>query len=136
MTDTETQERFIELRAAGYSFDKIAAELGLCKTTLLKMSRKLAGDIERLKYINFEALAEKYKMLKTARLEALGCLLEKVDSALEAADFSKLSPERLVLLKLKLSENMRAELAEPLSIEKSAVNSFLDGEKDYSLKVD
>jgi len=136
MTDTETQERFIELRAAGYSFDKIAAELGLCKTTLLKMSRKLAGDIERLKYINFEALAEKYKMLKTARLEALGCLLEKVDSALEAADFSKLSPERLVLLKLKLSENMRAELAEPFSIEKSAVNSFLDGEKDYSLKVD
>ena len=98
-----TKKRFIELRAAGLSFDKIAAELEVSKTTLLKLNRKLAGEIERLKFINFEALAEKYKMLKTARLEALGCLLEKVDSALEAADFSKLSPERLVLLKLKLS---------------------------------
>lgn len=136
MTDIETEERFIELRAAGLSFDKIAAELGLCKTTLLKMSRKLAGDIERLKYINFEALAEKYKMLKTARLEALGCLLEKVNSALETADFSKLSPERLVLLKLKLSENVRAELAESFSIEKTAINSYFENEKDYSLKVD
>ncbi len=62
MTDTETQERFIELRASGYSFDKIALELGVCKTTLLKLSRKLAGEIERLKFINFEALAEKHKI--------------------------------------------------------------------------
>ena len=44
MTDTETQERFIELRAAGLSFEKIAAELGVCKTTLLKLNRKLAGE--------------------------------------------------------------------------------------------
>lgn len=136
MTNTETQERFIELRAAGLSFDKIAAELEVSKTTLLKLNRKLAGEIERLKFINFEALAEKYKMLKTARLEALGKLLEKVDSALEAADFSKLSPERLVLLKLKLSENVRAELAESFSIEKTAINSYFENEKDYSLKVD
>jgi len=136
MVDTQTQERFIELRAAGLSFDKIAAELGVCKTTLLKLNRKLSGDIERLKFTNFEALAEKYKMLKTARLEALGSLLERVDSALEAADFSKLSPERLVLLKLKLSENMKQELADSFDIEKSAFSALIDSEKDYSLKVD
>lgn len=136
MLDTQTQERFIELRAAGLSFDKIAAELGVCKTTLLKLNRKLAGEIERLKFINFEAMAEKYKMLKTARLEALGSLLTKVDSALEAADFSKLSPERLVLLKLRLAENMKAELSGSFDIEKSALSALIDGEKDYTLKVD
>ena len=136
MVDTQTQERFIELRAAGLSFDKIAAELEVSKTTLLKLNRKLAGEIERLKFINFEALAEKYKMLKTARLEALGKLLEKVDSALEAADFSKLSPERLVLLKLRLAENMKAELSGSFDIEKSALSALIDSEKDYALKVD
>jgi len=136
MLSQEQREHFIELRAAGLSFDKIAAELGVSKTTLLKLNKELAGEIERLKFINFEALAEKYKMLKTARIEALGDLLKRVDSALEAADFSKLSPDRLVLLKLKLAENMRAELAEPFSIEKTAITSIFDNEKDYSLKVD
>lgn len=136
MTNTETQERFIELRAAGLSFDKIAAELEVSKTTLLKLNRKLAGEIERLKFINFEALAEKYKMLKTSRLETLGKLLEKVDSALEAADFSALSPDRLVMLKLKLAESLKAELAGSFDIEKSALTNIIDGEKDYILKVD
>lgn len=136
MTDTETQERFIELRAAGLSFDKIALELGVCKSTLLKLNRKLAGEIERLKFINLEALAEKHKMLKTARLEALGCLLEKVDSALEAADFSALTPERLVMLKLKLAESLKAELADSFYIEKTVITSLVDSEADYVLKVD
>ena len=136
MLSQEQREHFIELRAAGLSFDKIAAELGVSKTTLLKLNKELAGEIERLKFINFEALAEKYKMLKTARIEALGDLLKRVDSALEAADFSKLSPERLVLLKLKLSENLRAELSESFSIEKSVLNSLIENERDYTLKVE
>jgi len=138
MTDIETQERFIELRAAGYSFDKIALELGVCKTTLLKLSRKLAGEIERLKFINFEALAEKHKMLKVSRLEALGKLLERVDSAIGEADFSRLSPDRLVLLKLKLAESMKEELADSFKIERGALTSFIESDKgqDYILKVD
>lgn len=136
MLEVEKQERFIELRAAGLSFDKIAVQLGVSKSTLLKMNRQLAGDIERLKFINFEALAEKYKMLKTARLEALGKLLERVDSALEAADFSELAPERLVILKLKLTDSMKAELADSFNIEKNVLTSLLEHEADYALKVD
>lgn len=138
MTDTETQERFIELRASGYSFDKIALELGVCKTTLLKLNRKLAGEVERLKFINFEALAEKHKMLKTSRLEALGKLLERVESAIGEADFSKLSPDRLVLLRLKLAESIKEELADSFKIERGTLSSFLENsnDQDYILKVD
>lgn len=138
MTDTETQERFIELRASGYSFDKIALELGVCKTTLLKLSRKLAGEIERLKFINFEALAEKHKMLKASRLEALGKLLERVDSAIGEADLSKLSPDRLVLLRLRLAESIKEELADSFKVERGHLTSFFENDKDqdYVLKVD
>jgi transposase-like protein len=41
METIETKRRFIELRAKGYSFDKIAKELGKAKQTLLDWSRDL-----------------------------------------------------------------------------------------------
>ena len=37
----ETKHRFIELRAKGYSFDKIALELNKAKQTLIDWSREL-----------------------------------------------------------------------------------------------
>ena len=136
MVDTATKEKFIELRAAGMSFDSIAEQLNISKPTLLKMSRELSGDIERLKFINLEALAEKHKVLKTARLDTLGKLLEKVDSALDSADFTKVGPERLIDLKFKLTEKLQAEFAEPFSIQRSTVSELLDRETDYTLKID
>ena len=36
MVDTATNEKFIELRAAGMSFDRIAKELNISKPTAIK----------------------------------------------------------------------------------------------------
>lgn len=134
----DQKERFIELRAEGLSFDTISRQLDISKTTLIKLSRELSGDIERLKYINLEALAERHKMLKAERLEGLGRLLDKVDSALEGADFSKLSAEKLIELKLKLTEKMKAEISAPFTVETGCLTNLLlkDSSSDYHLKVD
>jgi hypothetical protein len=49
MYDTATKAQFIDLRARGWSYDKIARHTGISKPTLLKWGREFADDIENLK---------------------------------------------------------------------------------------
>jgi DNA-binding Lrp family transcriptional regulator len=136
MVKQEDKDKFIELRAAGLSFDSIAEKLNISKPTLLKLARELQADIERLKFINLESLAERYKVLRAERLQALGGIAEKVDTAIEAADFSKLSPEKLVELKLKLTEKMRDLLTDSFTIENDILSEMVEKDRAFELKVD
>ena len=53
MTHLETQNRFVGLRAEGWSFDRIAQELGVSKPTLIDWSRKyqLETPLSRLTFV-------------------------------------------------------------------------------------
>jgi hypothetical protein len=136
MVKTEEKDKFIELRAAGLSFDSIAKQLNISKPTLLKMAKDFQADIERLKFINLESLAERYKVLRAERLAGLGRLLGQVDTALEAADFDRLSPEKLIDLKMKLTDKMHSLITEPFSIEKNCLSELVASESDFELKID
>ena len=48
MKDTETKNRFIELRAQGWSYSRIAAELKTCKQTLINWSRDFSIEIDNM----------------------------------------------------------------------------------------
>lgn len=67
MKDQETKEKFVELRAKGLSFDRIAAELETSKQTLINWAKELENEISNLKKVELEALQEKYFMLKSQR---------------------------------------------------------------------
>ena len=56
MEPTEQKERFIELRAQGFSFDKIAKELGKAKQTLIDWSRELQDEIANRKAMELDTL--------------------------------------------------------------------------------
>ena len=45
MTNNEEREKFIELRAEGLNFDKIAKELKRSKQTLINWNKELGGEI-------------------------------------------------------------------------------------------
>lgn len=68
METIEAKRRFIELRAKGYSFDKIAKELGKAKQTLLDWSRELDQVIAQAKALELDSLYESYSLYKEARL--------------------------------------------------------------------
>lgn len=110
MTKVEQQERFIELRAQGMSYEKIAEQLEISKTTALKLGHDFEQEVKRLQFMHLEAMAEQYKLVKTARIAGIAKLLEQVDTALQSADFEKMAPEKLVLLKLKLQDRLLQEL--------------------------
>lgn len=68
MKDQETRERFVELRAEGWSFDRIAQELKASKQTLVNWGKELALEISNLKAIELEALREKFYLLKSQKV--------------------------------------------------------------------
>ena len=73
----EVKEKFIELRAKGYSFDKIAKETGKAKQTLIDWSKELQEEIANLKALELETLYEKYYLLKEVRLQTFGEMITK-----------------------------------------------------------
>jgi len=138
MVNSDTKEKFIELRAAGHSFDSIAKQLDISKPTALKLGNEFEQHIKRLQFINLEAMAEQYKLAKQFRIEGLAKLLEQVDTALQSVDFSKMAPEKLVALKCQLIDRLKQELVIPCNID-TVMCAPTDTDKatgHYILKID
>lgn len=98
----EVQQQFIELRAKGNSYDRIASKLGVSKGTLIEWSRRLSIDINNLRNVEIDALLEKYKMARTHQMETYGSQLNKIRDELEKRDLSTISTDKLVAMELKL----------------------------------
>jgi len=109
----ETKERFIEMRAKGYSFDRIAKELGKAKQTLIDWSKGLQDEIANRKALELEALYEKYYLLKENRLQTFGELLNKLKQEVMSRDLSNLPTDKLLDLFLKYNSQIREEVIEP-----------------------
>lgn len=111
MTKTiEEKEKFIQLRAQGFSFDKIAEELQVSKNTLLSWSGEFFEEVKEAQFNEYEKLLEEYKVHRTKRFEhnckLLNACYEELDKKLERLE--KLSVPELV----KLIETLEKRIAE------------------------
>jgi hypothetical protein len=109
----QTKERFIELRAQGWSFDKIAKELGKAKQTLIDWSKELEDEIANRKALELETLYEKHYLLKEHRIETFGGLLGKLKDEVAKRDLSDLPTDKLLELFLKYNTQIKDEVVEP-----------------------
>ena len=109
----ETKERFIELRAKGWSFDKIAKETGKAKQTLIDGSKELQDEIANRKALELEALYETYYLLKEAKIKKYGAILSKITDELESRDFADVRTGRLLELYLLYFERLSQEVIAP-----------------------
>ena len=114
METIETKRRFIELRAKGYSFDKIAKELGKAKQTLLDWGRELDQEIAQAKALELDSLYESYSLYKEARLKTLGEILSKLKKEVDNRDLTDLPTDRLLDLFLKYEGVVKESLVEPV----------------------
>jgi hypothetical protein len=101
-----TVQRFIELRAQGWNFARIAAELQVSKPTLIDWSRKHQFQINKLKAIEREALAEKWLASVTDRVNGLGEQLRHVETELAQRNMGDLTTLQLHTL----SRNLRRQI--------------------------
>jgi hypothetical protein len=109
----QTKERFIELRAKGWSYDKIAKELGKAKQTLIDWGKELEDEIANLKALELEALYEKYYLLKESRIETFGELVKKLKDEVMSRDLSEVPTDKLLELLLKYENQLKDEVIEP-----------------------
>jgi transcriptional regulator len=113
MKPQSTKETFIELRAKGFSFDRIAKELKTSKQTLIDWSKELQDEIANRKALELEALYESFYLLKEYRLKNFGNLLNKIEKELQARDLSDVATDKLLELFLKYNSQLKEEIVEP-----------------------
>lgn len=105
-------EKFIELRARGLSFDKIAEETGTSKPTLLKWSNTYGRELEQAQYFELHSLLAQYGLLKQQRVESVSILLQAVMEEMKKRaemDLSRLPTDKLFTLFLSLEGRLKEE---------------------------
>lgn len=113
----ELKNQFIELRAKGLSYQKIARRLKVSKSTLANWSTDLEGEIASLRAMELEALYEKYYLTKEARIKLLGEQLTAIQTEIKSRSLKDIPTEKLLDLQLKLYQALQEEYVEvrPLS---------------------
>jgi len=112
MTKTmEQKEQFIQLRAKGLSFDKIAEELEVSKPTLLKWSGEFLEEVAEAQFHELDNLLNEYKVHRRNRFEKNCKLLNAVYEELEKRTdkLQKLSVPELAKLAEALEKKIEAE---------------------------
>ena len=126
MKDTETKRKFIRLRAEGKSYTTISKELGVSRTTCKKWESVLGDQIEELKREALEELYTSFGMTKEARINKLGALLSNIDAAITSKNFSELSLDRLLELRLKYGRELQTEYREPARSSDNTLDGILE----------
>ena len=108
----EIRAQFVELRAKGWSYLKIAKKLKVSKNTLANWGAELDGDIASLRAVEMEALHEKYFMTKEARIQLLGEQLKEIKAELKRRGLEAVSTEKLLEMELKYYQALQAEYVE------------------------
>lgn len=124
MKDNEKKLAFIQARAEGKSYNTIAKELKISKSTCTRWEGDFREDIEKLRGSQIEELYTAYNMKREARIRDLGEIINAIDTALQTKDISELPTDKLLELRLKYSQELKKEYIEP--IEKSS-DGTLDG---------
>jgi len=114
MDTLDIKERFIELRARGYSYDRISKELGKAKQTLVDWGKDLQEVVAQRRALELEALYESYSLLKEEKIKRYGAILGKITDELQQRDFTKIPTGRLLELYLMYFERLGDEVTEPI----------------------
>lgn len=120
----EVKSQFIELRAKGWSYLKIARKLKVSKNTLASWGAELDGDIANLRAVEMEALHEKYFMTKEARIQLLGEQLKEIKAELKRRGLEAVSTEKLLEMELKLYQALQAEYVETRPLTEAEIEAL------------
>ena len=113
MTDRDTENRIIELRARGKSYSTIASELKIGKQTALDVCKKYKEQIATLQALELEQLYEEQRITSQERITAIASLMHRVREEIDRRDLTQVPTEKLIDLYLKQSSALREEIIEP-----------------------
>ncbi len=107
----DERQQFIELRAKGYSFQRISDKLHISKPTLIEWSKDTVTnrDIQNQRTLVVDDLQERYAVTRRHRIETFGQFLQKAKDELNGRDMSNIPTDRLITMVIKLSDTLKAD---------------------------
>lgn len=121
MKDSESKERFLELRAQGKSLRTIEKETGINRRTLSKWESESKEELDNLKAIELDALREKYWLTRQARIKIYGDQYQRFIEELKERDLSGVPTPKLVDIALKLDVQLRDEALIPAIVDEAGL---------------
>ncbi len=109
MHSHDTQQKFIELRAHGMSFTRIASELSVAKSTLTEWSRKFRFEIQNRRALELDDLHCRVLGTVQTRVNALCEKLSRVEAELRQRDLAKVSTPQLFSMANALRRQLERE---------------------------
>lgn len=119
MKDQDLKDKFVEMRARGLSYVKIAMKLHVSKNTLIRWAKDLAGEILKMKSDRLKELCEKHLMAKERRVELFGEQVLRLREELADRDLSELGTPELLRLYLRYLGAVSREI-EPIRVDLAA----------------
>ena len=112
----EIKEEFVQLRAKGWSYTRIARRLKVSKSTLSNWRGELEEEIASLKAMELEALQERYYLAKEGRIKLLGEQIKAIQKELKdrgAQALADVPTDKLLEIQLKYYQALLEEHIEP-----------------------
>ncbi len=104
--EADNVNQFIELRAQGLSYQKIANQLGISRQTLIQWSKEFQHEIANLRAIELEELREKYYLNMEHSIKLFGERFLAIRKELIQRDFKDVPTEKLEALMLKYKDRL------------------------------
>lgn len=112
MHTPETRQKFVERRAQGWSFARLATELGVAKSTLVKWSRQLRFEIQNQSAIEMDDLKIRLLGHRQHRATSLAEKLAVVEAELRKRDLASVSTHGLYALSASLQRQIEAAIGD------------------------
>lgn len=106
----EKQQKFIELRAEGLSFDEIAKKVNISKPTLIKWSKELKNKIEEVTQIIEEQFLAEQRIKNIARAQKISNELDRAYTALSNTDYDNMKKKDLINIIKILEEKLNLKM--------------------------
>jgi len=123
--DQSVKDQFIQLRAQGLSYAKIADKLQVSKPTLIALSKEYRIEIQNLQAIYAEALREKYFVHRDKRIEIFGRRIESLLAELEKRKLEDLPTEKIMHLLLKFTLALKPEEKEVIFSQSADLHQYI-----------
>jgi len=118
MKTVEEKQQFIQLRARGFSFEKIAEKLEVSVPTLLKWSGEFYEEVQEAQFHEQENLLNQYSVMRRNRFEVYSRLLsealQELKNRAEQNKLERMDTEKLLNLALKIEERLEQDTAQKL----------------------
>ncbi len=107
MHTEETRDKFIELRAQGWSLRHLARELFVSQRTLVDWNRECAAEIQAFRAVELEAAREKFLASHEEEVNRLARLHKDVEDELANRNLRTVPTEKLFRVAAELRQELQ-----------------------------